>query len=607
MGKALLNILLLVIGSVAAHASKVEDDPNLVIENRVAKYDLVPGTDGKLASIKVRDEMRFSAKRVDEQALAYTHYHDKITVDKASAPGAKVKYVQNFSDGTFYDDMRTCIMTFPVKAGKEAKAVFETTITDPTQFCDIWFDRFYPVDTYTIEINVPAQLASKMRFDPRHLPAGTQLLSTADAKGNLRYDLTLKDVKAFKSEPLGMPSTLCNPRIMVSGVFDGVEEVYRYLMSFVDQNEPVDDAVAQLAASLTAGCGDDIAKIDTIASWVRQNIRYVGIEHGEYAHKPDAATSVLKKRYGDCKGSANLIKAMLKSTGIDGRLCWIGTYPQIDFTWEEYPSIGAGNHLIAAAVLSDTIIYIDGTASYLPKGYIPNSIQGQKAMIENGETPLLVDVPRRPVDSSIDKIKAAYAVADGKLSGHIHRKLTGTLCSVYDNAFNMTSSDRRDLMLVKNLSTDRKSVSVSNVDYRRSAPNAPCAFIDYDIVDQSALTTSTKADYVAIDLLRDEFVEPVDTDDRQGGVLIKMPYKYMAEATLDVPEGYADVVLPEDYTIDNKWYEGAIKYTRSDDKIKIVCEIAPRELTASPDELAEWNKVVKEARKASARRLKFVK
>ncbi len=607
MKKTLLYILFILTGFAQTRASKADDDPNLVIESRVAKYDLQAGADGKLASVKVRDEMKFKAKRVDEQGLAYTHYHDKITVDKASAPGAKVKYVQNFSDGTFYDDMRTCIMTFPVKAGKEAKAVFETTITDPTQFCEIWFDGLYPVETYSIEINVPAELASKMRFDPRNLPAGSELARRADAKGNLRYDLTLKDVKKTERAPLAPPLTLCAPRIMVSGVMDGVEDVYSYLMSYVDQNEPEDESVGRLAASLTADAGDDLAKIDTIASWVRQNIRYVGIEHGEYAHKPDAAASVLQKRYGDCKGSANLIKAMLKSVGIDGRLCWIGTYPQIDYAWEEYPSIGAGNHLIAAAVLPDTIIYIDGTASYLPKGYIPDAIQGRRGMIENGATPLMADVPRLPIDSTTDEIVTDYAIADGKLTGHASRRLTGMLCSIYDDAVNTTSTDKRDLMLVKNLSTDRKSVSVSNVDYRRSGPNAPEVLIDYDIVDQSALTTSTKADYVAIDLLGDEFVEPVDTDGRERGVFVSLPMKYAARATLTVPDGYADVVLPEDYAIDNKWYEGSIKYARRGDQVTVECEVAPRERTASVEELGEWNKAVKEARKASARRLKLVK
>mgnify|MGYP002508109436 CR=1 FL=1 len=62
---------------------------------------------------------------------------------------------------------------------------------------------------------------------------------------------------------------------------------------------------------------------DTITAWVRQNIRYVAVEHGEYAYRPASPESVLSDKYGDCKGMAALIKDMLCHSGIDGRMVWI--------------------------------------------------------------------------------------------------------------------------------------------------------------------------------------------------------------------------------------------------------------------------------------------
>lgn len=607
MKKIILNIITILLGAAALRAASPAEDPNLVIENRHVKYDLVAGADGKLSSVKMRDEMRFRAKRKDETAVAFTHYHDKLKVDKASAPGAKVEYVQNFSDGAFYDDLRTCLMAFKVKTGKEAKAVFETTLTDPAQFCEIWAERYYPVEEYTIEINVPQPLAGKMRFEPRNLPSGVHLASSDGAKGGKRYELKLTDVKKSGKEPLGTPSTMNAPRILVSGYFDGVDDLYRYMKGFVDEENVTDDAIRQLSASITSACANEIEKIDTIASWVRQNIRYVGIEHGEYAHKPDAASSVLEKRYGDCKGSANLIKAMLKSSGIDGRLCWIGTYPEIDYPWEESPTLGAGNHMIAAAILPDTIVYIDGTASYMPKGHIPYSIQGQRAMVENGDTPIMASVPRLPAGGSADNLAATYTISDGMLTGRADRRLTGDLCAVYENAVNSVPSDRRELMLVKTLSTGRKSVNVSNVAYHRLTPSHPILQIDYDIADEAAITRSSKADYVTIDLLSDVVPAPIDTVGRQRGVFISMPYDFIANVTLKIPQGYTRTEVPEDYKIDNKWYEGEIKYLLTDTDVEVECRISPREITARRDELDTWNLVVKEIRKASTRRIKLIK
>lgn len=600
-------ILIFIVGSMSMYAAQA-DERNLAVESRSVRYDLVAGPDGCLERVKMRDQMRFRALRIDEKAVAFTHYHDKISIDKASAPGAKVSYVQNFSEGAFYDDVRTCVMTFDVKAGKDAKAVFEKTVTDPAQFCDIWFDCLYPVKEYLLEINVPAQLADKIKFTPRHLPEGGELAKEADDKGNLRYTLALADVAELKSEPMAMPLALCAPRIMVTGVFDDADGVYQYLKGFVGDEDAGDAGVAALANALTEGCdGDDLAKIDTIASWVRQNIRYIGIEHGEYAHRPDEAASVLAKRYGDCKGSANLIKAMLRSVGVDGRLCWIGTYPQVDYAWEEFPGLGAGNHLIAAAVLPDTIVYIDGTASYLPKGHIPYSIQGQRALIENGPSPLLADVPRLPVEATSVVVTAKYEMADGKLTGHVGRRVTGDLCAAYDDKVNNTQTDSRNLLLVKWLSGNRKSLSVSNVDYRRRSPNHPELLIDYDVADNAAVTVSTKADYAAIDLLCDAAPEPVDTTNRRRGIMNELPYRFSASARIEIPGKYAGAVLPSDYQIDNKWYGGYIKYEKTDKEVIINCEITPRQLTAQPEELDLWNNAVKEIRKMSGRRIKFEK
>ena len=59
--------------------------------------------------------------------------------------------------------------------------------------------------------------------------------------------------------------------------------------------------------------------------WVQDNIRYIAFENGIMGFKPDAAQNVLNKKYGDCKGKANLLKEMLKLAGYDARLTWIGT------------------------------------------------------------------------------------------------------------------------------------------------------------------------------------------------------------------------------------------------------------------------------------------
>ena len=228
-------------------------------------------------------------------------------------------------------------------------------------------------------------------------------------------------------------------------------------------------------------------------------------------------------------------------------------------------------------------------------------------MVENGDTPIMASVPRLPAGGSADNLAATYTISDGMLTGRASRRLTGDLCAVYENAVNSVPSDRRELMLVKTLSTGRKSVNVSNVAYHRLTPSHPILQIDYDIADEAAITRSSKADYVTIDLLSDVVPAPIDTVGRQRGVFISMPYDFIANVTLKIPQGYSRTEVPEDYKIDNKWYEGEIKYLLTDTDVEVECRISPREITARRDELDTWNLVVKEIRKASTRRIKLIK
>jgi transglutaminase-like putative cysteine protease len=81
--------------------------------------------------------------------------------------------------------------------------------------------------------------------------------------------------------------------------------------------------LSQKANELTTGTTDDIQKIKKIFNWVQHNIRYIAFEDGIAGFKPAKANDVLHKKYGDCKGMANLTRGLLQSLGYDARLCWI--------------------------------------------------------------------------------------------------------------------------------------------------------------------------------------------------------------------------------------------------------------------------------------------
>jgi transglutaminase-like putative cysteine protease len=146
---------------------------------------------------------------------------------------------------------------------------------------------------------------------------------------------------------------------------------YRYILKDLSNNETVIKAKAD---DIVAGKTDDMDKVKSIFYWVQNNIRYIAFEDGIAGFLPDKAEEVLRKKYGDCKGMANLTKELLKSQGFDARLCWLGTN-HIAYDYST-PSLAVDNHMICALIYKGKII-LDATEDYLSMNDYAERIQGR--------------------------------------------------------------------------------------------------------------------------------------------------------------------------------------------------------------------------------------
>src|SRR6202044_2828136 len=80
------------------------------------------------------------------------------------------------------------------------------------------------------------------------------------------------------------------------------------------------DASAEIkpqVATLTASQSTQLQKIQPIAKFVQQNIRYVASELGIGGMQPHPASDVFAHRYGDCKDKATLVRSMLHEIGVE--------------------------------------------------------------------------------------------------------------------------------------------------------------------------------------------------------------------------------------------------------------------------------------------------
>ena len=76
------------------------------------------------------------------------------------------------------------------------------------------------------------------------------------------------------------------------------------------------------------------------------------LKAGILGHKPDTPAEVLRKRYGDCKGMAILLRTLLKAQGFDARLTDIGTV-DIPYRMSEIATLASVNHMICSLIYQE--------------------------------------------------------------------------------------------------------------------------------------------------------------------------------------------------------------------------------------------------------------
>ena len=157
-------------------------------------------------------------------------------------------------------------------------------------------------------------------------------------------------------------------------------------------------------------------KIESIFYWVQDNIRYIAFENGIMGFKPDAAQNVLNKKYGDCKGKANLLKEMLKLAGYDARLTWIGTS---DLPYDySLPSLAVDNHMICTVILNGKRYFLDGTEDYIAFNDYAQRIQGKQVLIEDGDNYIIDKIPDFPADRNRVKTITKMNIEEGTIKGN---------------------------------------------------------------------------------------------------------------------------------------------------------------------------------------------
>lgn len=195
--------------------------------------------------------------------------------------------------------------------------------------------------------------------------------------------------------------------------------------SYADLKTPtLDKKVRQLHA--LAGNSQE-KYIELATRFVQDEIRYMGIEMGEYSQRPNSPEKVLAQRYGDCKDKSLLLIYLLNRQNIDAYMAYVDTYSG-KRTRDFLPSPFLFDHAVVVVEHNNVKTWIDPTISSqrgtFKSIYFPN--YGQALVIKPGN----------------EKPEEVISIPTGKLVANLHFILPDTIAGKKSTlVINSTYSD----------------------------------------------------------------------------------------------------------------------------------------------------------------------
>ncbi|MFL6547303.1 MAG: DUF3857 domain-containing transglutaminase family protein [Povalibacter sp.] len=191
----------------------------------------------------------------------------------------------------------------------------------------------------------------------------------------------------------------------------------------------------QKAAELVSTKNSQLEKMNALARFVQNEIRYVAIELGIGGHQPHAAAEVFVHRYGDCKDKVTLLAGLLHEIGIESYYVLINT-ERGAVDENTAPNLGF-NHAILAIALPENmndpsllavaqrpnagrILFFDPTDAYTPLGRIRGELQANYGLLVTGSAGELMALPQLSSASSYVQRTAHLRLStEGDLTGDL--------------------------------------------------------------------------------------------------------------------------------------------------------------------------------------------
>ncbi|WP_282044529.1 transglutaminase-like domain-containing protein [Winogradskyella flava] len=501
------------------------------------------------------------------------------------------------SEDLFHNDARVkyTAVDFPIQ-GYRYNTYIKKTYKDIKYFTKLYFNDEYPTANKIISVDIPDWLdieLKEMNFEGFDIEKTTE---PSPKTKSTRHIYKLKDISAMAKASNAPGPTYIYPHLLILAksytkngetkpIFNSTQDLYNWYSSLTkslkNDNTPFKSKVAELIKDAKT----DEEKIKSIYYWVQDNIRYIAFEDGIAGFQPDEAANVFNKKYGDCKGMANLTKQMLIEAGFDARLTWIGT-KHIAYDYST-PNLSVDNHMICSLFKDGDILFLDGTEKFNAFGEYADRIQGKQVMIEDNDKYILKEVPVSNAEFNKEAFVYNLSLDNEVLKGTASKTYNGESRSGLLYFFDQLKSDKKEEFLEYFLNKGNSNIKVSNIETSDLSNRDLNVSMDYDIEIKNAASSFDNSIYIDLDI--DKELSNYDFKERDVDYIFNSKKHLESTTNLSIPDGYNISQLPKDIDISSDNYDLSVTFTTSTGLLSYKKVFKIKNAKIETSDFDEWN------------------
>jgi hypothetical protein len=374
------------------------------------------------------------------------------------------------------------------------------------------------------------------------------------------------------------------PRGMLP-VFRSWADVTSWLMVLQDAQCDTSPALSDTAHQLTIGNTDAVAKMRALSRYV-QSLRYVSFDKGiakGFGYRPRKASEVYTKGWGDCKAKANLLRAMLRTIGIDSYMVQAHTRLGREII-EAWPSPYQFNHAILAIKVDDAVdfpavvstpkfgrlLFFDATNPDVLLGDLPSNLQSSKVHVVAPGSDALTILPLLPAETHHvwNRQVRLDLVANGGVTGECNYGGTGSAGAYYRAKSRLNSAKDFRTYVTERINTTVGGASIEELSTSDDPLTGDCRIKYRFSAPRFAQMMPGGLAVVRLDVLSRDSVPAFPAKERKLPIELELLLQ-RDEVTLKLPPGFVVDELPDRSEVKSPYGHYESSYVTADDTVVV--------------------------------------